>query len=251
MINNELIIQSHQQGITLANPDSSWPPSHQRASVGHILSLPLNMYFMDHNSVMQRMNDATAETNGYLSPQDAIGKSIRNVASRESARLILENDRAIIRSRNFQVLPEYLTRLDDVELTALSIKFPWYQGDAVVGILGCSILLDEDGAPSLTQALTMLIQAGLLSPAIKTTVTSGKRCPQFAGVIFDQRDTDILYLLVRGKTAKNIARQLQLSHRTVEHRLEVIKHKLVVSSKSELIEKIIDQFIVNPAAEGS
>lgn len=251
MISNELIIQSHRQGITLARPDTSSSFSGQGASVAQMMSLPLNLYFMNHDSVMQKMNDATADTNGYLSAQDAVGKSIRDVSCRETANLILNNDRAILCRKKFQVVHESFTRLDECELTALSIKFPWYADEEVIGILGCSILLGMEGLPSLSEALTLLMQTGLLAPAAQTGIASRLRHSEYTGGVLDQRDTDILYLLVRGKTAKNIARQLQLSHRTVEHRLEVIKQKLKVSSKSELIEKVIDQFVQLPEIDGS
>ena len=47
---------------------------------------------------------------------------------------------------------------------------------------------------------------------------------------------------MRGMTAKTIARKLEISHRTVEHRLDAMKYKLAVTSKAELIEKIVDHY---------
>jgi DNA-binding CsgD family transcriptional regulator len=47
-----------------------------------------------------------------------------------------------------------------------------------------------------------------------------------------------------GKTAKEIADIIGRSKRTVEHHLEKIKLKTGSSSKSELIEKIIDERFV-------
>lgn len=63
---------------------------------------------------------------------------------------------------------------------------------------------------------------------------------------FDQREREILYWLVRGQTAKHIARKLGVSHRTVEHRLEKIKFKLNVTSRAELIDKVIDWLLESP-----
>jgi DNA-binding CsgD family transcriptional regulator len=46
-----------------------------------------------------------------------------------------------------------------------------------------------------------------------------------------------LFLLIRGKTIKQIGKILKKSPRTIEGHLEAIKHKLNSSTKSQLIEK--------------
>ncbi len=46
-------------------------------------------------------------------------------------------------------------------------------------------------------------------------------------------------LLIRGKTAKEIARILGLSHRTIEHRIERMKLKFDACNKSQLIEILL------------
>ena len=247
MISHELAIQSYQQGITLARPDVTGTSSHEATSVAQILTLPMNIYFMNPDSVMQEMNDACASSCGFMSVQDAIGSSIGRVSSRDTALPIFANDRAIIDTKKTQVITESFTRIDDMPLTAVSLKFPWYQNEKVVGILGCSILQGLEGTPSLPEALTMLIHAGLLAPPVKTSVTSRFRGSEFCFGLLNEREIDILYLVVRGKTAKNIAKQFQLSHRTIEHLMDAIKHKLKVSSKAELIDKVFDQMLDIPA----
>jgi DNA-binding CsgD family transcriptional regulator len=49
-------------------------------------------------------------------------------------------------------------------------------------------------------------------------------------------------LLTRGKTAKESAKILNVSHRTIEHRLEKMRAKLNAASKSELIDKVLGFF---------
>ncbi|MBX7066074.1 MAG: helix-turn-helix transcriptional regulator [Parachlamydiales bacterium] len=53
-----------------------------------------------------------------------------------------------------------------------------------------------------------------------------------------QREVDVAKLVVRGFSAGQIAIELDLSKRTVEHRIERLKEKLNAHSKAELIEKI-------------
>lgn len=54
------------------------------------------------------------------------------------------------------------------------------------------------------------------------------------------RQESCLYLLVRGKTVKEIAKDIHLSPRTVEDHLTKIKEKMNCKKKSELIEKAIN-----------
>ncbi len=246
MISNESIIQRCGQGIRLAVPHADAAEDHP-ASIFNLMRMPVNFYFMDSGSYMIKMNNITALTCGYLSAEDGVGKSLRDVSKRDTFEAIIANDQEVMRTQSCKISTETYTRHDDLELTAISIKYPWLRDDHVAGVFGCSILLGYDGTPALHEALSLLLQTGLLMPHVNPT----NKLPgwDFNGIYFDQRDKDILYLLVRGKTAKNIARILGLSHRTIEHRLEAIKHKLGTSSKSELIERIVDQFIVVP--EGS
>lgn len=60
--------------------------------------------------------------------------------------------------------------------------------------------------------------------------------------LFSKREIECLQLTMHGKTAKQIARILEISHRTVEEYLTNIKIKTHSTSKSELIEKAFDYF---------
>lgn len=211
------------------------------------MNLPENIYFMDRDSIMQRMNDRTAETSGYLSATDGIGKSILDVSKRETVARILENDREVIRTGRFKIDAESYIRHDGVDMIAVSIKFPWLQNNEIAGIFGCSILLGDNSGSTLSQTLNMFMQTGLFTAEVANSVPVLNINESY----FDERDQAIMYWLVRGKTAKNIARALGLSFRTIEHRLESIKYKLQVRSKAELIECIIDKFIYLPTANGS
>jgi DNA-binding CsgD family transcriptional regulator len=55
------------------------------------------------------------------------------------------------------------------------------------------------------------------------------------------REGDCLFFLLRGKTAKEIGRLLNISHRTVEAHVEHLKVKLGCKNKSELIAKALNE----------
>lgn len=71
------------------------------------------------------------------------------------------------------------------------------------------------------------------------------------GGLYDQfklskRESECLFFIIRGMTAKDVAQKLHLSPKTVEFHIEQIKQKLSCSKKSELIEKAINLgFIFN------
>ncbi|EHL30187.1 hypothetical protein LDG_7934 [Legionella drancourtii LLAP12] len=52
-----------------------------------------------------------------------------------------------------------------------------------------------------------------------------------------------MHLTIKGYTAKRIARELGISHHTIEEYLLNIRIKMGAASKSELIEMTIDEFI--------
>lgn len=60
-----------------------------------------------------------------------------------------------------------------------------------------------------------------------------------------KREMECLYYLLRGKTAKQIARTLDLSFRTIEAYIRNIKLKFTCDNKSQLIEKAISHGYLN------
>lgn len=56
-------------------------------------------------------------------------------------------------------------------------------------------------------------------------------------LVLSRRQNDCIRLLIRGMSAKEIARELNLSHRTVEDHLLALKCKLKAKNKAELIAK--------------
>jgi len=55
------------------------------------------------------------------------------------------------------------------------------------------------------------------------------------------REHEVLYYILRGKTAKEVGKILNISNRTVESYIQHLKNKFSCNLKSELIEKAIEQ----------
>lgn len=60
-----------------------------------------------------------------------------------------------------------------------------------------------------------------------------------------KRETDCIYYLIRGMSAKQIGRELGLSNRTVETHLNNVKIKLNCHTRFELINKFIKDLLPN------
>lgn len=227
---SNLQIHHHQNGIKLVQPNklSSQP------NIQELFSLPLQFYFYDMNHAFCYTNQKAAEINGFTSEKDAVGRTIHHVAAPESANRIIANNQMVLNHQSMQIIEESILRKDDIFLEGISIKFPWYHQKKLVGLFGCSFVIDS--MQTLAKNLILLTQTGLLHPAaypIKQTENK---------FYFSKREKDILYHLTRGKTAREIASVLGLSKRTVEHYLENTKIKTHSASKSELIEKVFGMF---------
>lgn len=60
------------------------------------------------------------------------------------------------------------------------------------------------------------------------------------GIDLTLRQTQCLYYLIRGKTAKEIAKIINLSHRTIEDHIAGLRYKLDCNTIRELIGKAIE-----------
>ncbi len=229
-INNELTLRPYRNGVALACPNDLI----ERPVLKDIFDLPLQCYFYNLNNCFIQINQTTAEINGFNSENDAAGKTIRDIAKGQTSTQILSHNESILRNRTMLIVDESILRKDDIFFTGISIKFPWYDRNKLIGIFGCSFVIDS--VKSYVDGLTLIAKTGLLnlpSTGIK------KRISEY---YFSIREKEIISHLIRGKTAREIAEHTNLSKRTVEHYLENIKAKTQSDSKSELIDKLVEFF---------
>lgn len=245
---DELLISRHKGGIKLIKPDeiTASPTSCKQLTghnVGSMLALPINIYFLNTDSVIQNINETTIATCGYKSVKDTLGKTVRIAAKKESAEFSINHDRKVLEANGMKIAEESFTRqTDDIHFHALSFKFPWYDhNDKRIGVFGCSIVIGDQGVYPLADSLSLLTQTSLLMPQGDTHVSQFLPGSTLQDIYFSRRETECLHHIVDGKTAKQIANILGLSPRTIEHYIENIKKKMKVHSKAELIAKILSQ----------
>jgi DNA-binding NarL/FixJ family response regulator len=101
----------------------------------------------------------------------------------------------------------------------------------VVGVFNISILINQPSIQNFAIGMSEVLSTGLLGSTIEAPTF------QTDAVYFTKRENEILHYLLKGYTAKNIARALFISKRTVEHHIENMKHKSCCDSTIELINK--------------
>ncbi|MDR3443047.1 MAG: LuxR C-terminal-related transcriptional regulator [Legionella sp.] len=241
-----LQIYRFAQGIKLITPKCplavTKPGQKTNHTVGSVLSLPFNFYFLNTQGTTQLMNEESALMCGFTSANDAIGKSLFDVSDEKSATHLINNCAEVINSNSAKIFEEQNIRKDGLSLQFLSIKCPWYdETNEIIGVFGCSIVL---GTHSLAASLSAVMELNLFDyDTIPSRTTNPTRNLKSTTTYLSKRELECLHLTIKGYTAKRIGRELGISHRTVEEYLVNIRIKIGASSKAELIEMTIDEFI--------
>lgn len=242
---SEFIITPHAGGIKLVRPDhASFKRASkvvgQRVSVADAMRLPYNMFFLDADHKIKITTDYLWQLSGFISREDAIDNTISSICNnKRHVEKIFKNDKQVMCSKQFNTFNEQLDAANDTNINALCVKLPWFDdNEKVLGIFGCSIILTNDTMNDIpnyfTFVMNMLFQKNDILQQRKEKIFNNT---------FTPRETDILRLIVRGKTIRQIALMLGLSNRTIENYYATIKMKACVNSKSDLIDMLIDDYL--------
>ncbi len=234
-ISNELMIQPWNGGIRLINPAHLMLPT-----VADVCEQPFDVFFLDLDFQNKKVNRSDAEACGFDSEESAIGKTVYNYCEKKFAKIVTETDEEVLSSRKPSIYEcDFYSKNGDVRRNCLTFRFPWFNEDFnIIGLLGFNIRI---GKQPLAESLAYIQSLGLLNKTYDSSVSNFSNSNNFESH-FSKREMDVVRLLIKGKTAKEMGRMLGLSYRTIQHYLDNIKCKMKVSSKSDLIEKIIGTF---------
>lgn len=176
----------------------------------HLDNLPFYIYIKDLDGKYLALNNTLVKDWSLSSQEDAIGLSDSDLAflpHNEALKLRSHDQHAIMQEKSTRFI-EPVTLGDGAKVRLLSYKMALLtKTQKSLGMIGISLIQDRiDDSSSID-----------LSPRQLTCLT----------------------LLVKGNTLKQIANQLNLSPRTVEHYIETIKLKLRCESRSDLISKAL------------
>lgn len=199
-----------------------------------LFALPYSVYLLDHKGATVKINEVGASICGFSSPSQAIGKTIFDVSLDDKANTLLDNCESVLQQESVKIFDEFNLRHDGRSLHFLSIKFPCYDAQQQLhGTLGLSIVLGEH---PLAEAITQLTDLGLLP---RNTSQDQQLKLNLGSITLTPREQECLEYTVKGFTAKEIAKKLLISPRTVEEYLNQLKVKLAVNTKQQMIQKVL------------
>lgn len=180
-------------------------------------------------------NDLMANDLGFNSTQDIKGKTDADflLLKKKETMQYREQDKIVLTNRLAYQFQDKAT-LPEKQLRFMVIKTPVITKDEeLVGLIGVSYIVKETSQNHLKRFTK---NTGNILSLNNNSVLKFEKMNDFE---LTHRQKQCLYLLVHGKTAKEIGKRLGLSFRTIENYIEIIKNKLGVQSKSALIEKTL------------
>lgn len=196
-------------------------PEHIVMNLEKSLNVPFHVYWKDVDGKYVHCNELQARDAGFTKIEDMLGKTDLDLPglSNNDALSFIRNDEKIIKTNSPQIFIEPFSILPKRKVVAISHKVPFrMHTKKIMGIMGFSPIFEQNANLN-----SILLSLDLVNHYHLTKM-----------------ELQIVNYLIRGKTAKMIANLLGSSVRTVEHHLKNIKLKVGVSSKPDLIEKILN-----------
>lgn len=234
-VNPAFLIQPYQRGIRLVKPRTNLDGS--LLCVEALNQLAAQTAFSNLENKFLAMNDRCIEVVGANSMKDIIGTTPLTFSQKKFGEEVTANYKSVIASRTTKVVEETGQRSDDLPIQSLSFKLPWYEEKKIIGVFNLSIQVDPASMQNFVLAMSQVLSTGILGSSMPVTRVKQET------VYFTKRENEILTYLVKGKTAKEIAKCLFISKRTVEHHIENMKHKSCCDSRFELIDKHSYKFV--------
>lgn len=191
----------------------------------NLLNLPCYVFWKNIEGIYLGYNDYGAINLGYSSGDEIAGKNDFDMFPQEMAELYRENDRAVVVRKKQIVVPEKGLLKNKVPVIFLSYKMPLYdQFHTIVGIIGLAFTRPNN---DVTCPIT---------DSIVNVSHECNQCPQQASCFsLSEKERQCLKYLCEGLTLKLIARQMNISPKTVETHIERAKIKMNCHNKAQLI----------------
>ena len=199
----------------------------------------------DINSIYLEANIECAKLFGFkkFSDMEGISDYQLNCKFSELASVFQDCDKQVMQSIKPQRFFEILNCGADKWRIMLVTKAPISVEQNIVGIAGHAV----DVTDSFIKIGYYLSKYQIERTRKDNLVQSSYKIDDqsIGGFVLSSRQLECLFFLVRGKTAKEIARILNLSPRTAEYHIEQLKFKFSCTTKSQLITTAIEQGFLN------
>lgn len=233
-VSRELQVSRYKRGVKLVPPNND-----TKITLGGLLDQSFNVFVQELDQSITEINEACWASCGFQSRNDAIGSWADKVCSDKASLEKLKKNNAQVISKHTNIITNEKVIYDDgSELQTLSLKFPIYDNyDNVQGLMGCALNVAD--LNKLANDLNYLNQFLLDQYSNSNSLN---QCNPALDYGLTRREIEIIKSIIRGKTLRATAAILNLSARTVESYFESIKNKIGVASKSEVIERLYDQY---------
>lgn len=211
---------------------------------GLIARTEANVYWKDLRGKYLDANNWQVKRSGAQTHQHLMGVTDQDLVWKESAPILMKNDREIIFNKQATILIEKVNILGSKQANYLSYKSPLLSRKGkIIGIFGLSYLVGNQANNSrIVDELSLI--AGKQNTELTRKLLSNS---QQSASSLTKRQLACVHLLTKGMTMKQIAKSLSLSPRTVEHYLEAAKIKLNCLSKTELLVKALESSGSSPS----
>lgn len=193
------------------------------------------------NGEYMLVSDEFAQHAGFRDAKDFMSHNLTDADLRCSAsdlaQQFVEEDRKVFKNKRPYIALERLCYANDNWRTLVGHKFPIFNQQGEVIVVGFSL-------HDITEANLSILSYDFLEANMQKNIGSQK---QFTTLIDPEalyheltgRQKEVIYHLLRGGTAKTIAKELSLSPSTVSDHIEKLKLKFKCCSKYELIGVLI------------
>lgn len=207
---------------------------------------------IDRNSKFLAANNAAIQWTGFKSPDSMIGETYENMHCKaaEQHQNFVNQDKIVL-SSNYQIKILGLYCYHDTGWKiVLAEKYPLRNVDGdIIALITYATDLTLSNIIDLNKFLSLTYEAQVGEPQIKFQQKGFIVNKDLLKFNLTQRQSETLFFLLRGKSAKEISKILQLSPRTIEMYFEQLKFIFHCQSKSELIDKAINHGYFNNLPE--
>lgn len=239
MIQKNFFVLPYRAGIKLVNPKLVSKTNLTLYRLQDLLDVEYCSYATDIDHKNRIMNDIAFETCGYNSMRDAIGRSMSDIADKESAQRVFAYQKYTMQTEQMNYIEDEVILKNGSFFQSLNIIKPLYNlENKIIGIYGFTILPEVHSVPQSLKKLSQLCllnenkfyndKLALFSELIKNRIYLSKR------------EWECLEYLIRGYTMKTIAARMALSPRTIEFYILNLKQKFKANNKSDLLDIVIN-----------
>lgn len=204
------------------------------------------MLWKNNDSSFRYGNQTTVRLLGYKNIDNLVGSTDYNIpleSVASHANIFRDQDRKAMQNGTLETLE--ILRYTDGFKVVLSKKTALKDlDDKIFGLLFCGTILPNNILNSIGNLLLLNNQAPRHPSRMKLhyNLTAEIEIPNKK---FPRRTDECLFYMLRGKSAKEIAKHMCLSIRTVEKYFDLLKLHFECQKKTELIEKAIAEGYIN------